>query len=228
MKIVITGVTRGLGRALAEEFIRGGHTVIGCGRSGDAIFDLRMTYQAPHDFNVLDVGLDNKVAIWAAKVLENDAPPDLLINNAAVMNRLAPLWEQDDREFTRLVDANIRGVQNVIRHFVPAMVARRRGVIVNISSGWGRSVAPEVGPYCMSKWAIEGLTKALAAELPEGMAAVPLNPGVIDTEMLRSCWADGASSYPKADEWVKRAAPFLLQLGPKDNGKSLTVDGAED
>jgi NAD(P)-dependent dehydrogenase (short-subunit alcohol dehydrogenase family) len=66
MKIVITGVTRGLGRALAEEFIRGGHTVIGCGRSGDAIFDLRMAYQAPHDFTVLDVGLDTKVAIWTA------------------------------------------------------------------------------------------------------------------------------------------------------------------
>ena len=147
MKIVLTGVTRGLGRALAEEFIKGGHTVIGCGRSGDAIFDLRMTHGAPHDFSVLDVGLDSKVAIWAAKVLENDSPPDLLINNAAVMNRLAPLWEQDDREFTKLVDANIRGVQNVIRHFVPAMVAKKRGVIVNFSSGWGRSVSPNVGPY---------------------------------------------------------------------------------
>ena len=228
MKIVITGVTRGLGRALAEEFIRGGHTVIGCGRSGDAIFDLRMAYQAPHDFTVLDVGLDTKVAIWTAKVLENDSPPDLLINNAAVMNRLAPLWEQDDREFTRLVDANIRGVQNVIRHFVPAMVKQKRGVIVNLSSGWGRSVAPEVAAYCMSKWAIEGLTKALAEELPAGMAAVPLNPGVIDTDMLRSCWADGAAAYPKAAQWAKAAAPFILQLGPKDNGKSLSVGGSGD
>lgn len=228
MKIVITGVTRGLGRALAEEFISGGHTVIGCGRSGDAIFDLRMTYQAPHDFSVVDVALDNKVAIWAAKVLENDSAPDILINNAAIMNRLAPVWEQDDREFTRLVDANIRGTQNVIRHFVPAMVARKKGVIVNFSSGWGRSVSPEVGPYCMSKWAIEGLTKAMAEELPKGMAAVPLNPGVIDTEMLRSCWADGAASYPKPGVWAKVAAPFILQLGPKDNGRSVSVGGYED
>ena len=228
MKILITGVTRGLGRALVEEFIRGEHTVIGCGRSGEAIFDLRMTYQEPHDFMCVDVGLDSKVAIWAAKVLENDSPPDLLINNAAVMNRLAPLWEQDDREFTKLVDANIRGVQNVIRHFVPAMVAKKRGVIVNLSSGWGRSVAPEVAAYCMSKWAIEGLTKALAQELPEGMAAVPLNPGVIDTDMLRSCWADGAAAYPKAAQWAKAAAPFILKLGPKDNGQSLTVPGGAD
>ncbi|HVU35534.1 MAG TPA: SDR family oxidoreductase [Opitutaceae bacterium] len=227
MKIVITGVTRGLGRALAEEFIRGGHTVIGCGRSGDAIFDLRMTHQPPHDFSCVDVALDNKVAIWAAKVLENDTPPDLLINNAGVMNRPAPLWELDDREFTKVVDVNLRGVANMIRHFVPAMVAKQKGVIVNFSSGWGRSVAANVAPYCMSKWGVEGLTKALADDLPKGMAAVPLNPGVIDTDMLRTCWGDDASSYPKAEAWASTAAAFILQLGPKDNGRSVSVSEFE-
>jgi len=59
------------------------------------------------------------------------------------------------------------------------------------------------------------------------MAAVPVNPGVIDTDMLRSAWADGAASYPKADAWAKKAAPFILQLGAKDNGKSLSVGGDE-
>jgi NAD(P)-dependent dehydrogenase (short-subunit alcohol dehydrogenase family) len=227
MKIVITGVTRGLGRALAEECIRAGHTVLGCGRSGEAVFDLRMTHLAPHDFSVVDVALDNKVAIWAAKILENDTPPDLLINNAAVMNRMAPLWEQEDREFSKLVDVNIRGVANVIRHFVPAMVAAKKGVIVNLSSGWGRSVSPRVAPYCMSKWAIEGMTKALAEELPEGMAAVPLNPGVIDTDMLRASFGDDAGSYPKAEAWAKKAAPFILSLGTKQNGQSVSVSEFE-
>ena len=74
------------------------------------------------------------------------------------------------------------------------MVERGKGVIVNLSSGWGRSVSPEVAPYCATKWAIEGLTKALAEELPEGMAAVPLNPGVVDTDMLRQAYSDGAAS----------------------------------
>ncbi|MES1167189.1 MAG: oxidoreductase, partial [Pseudomonadota bacterium] len=73
MKIVITGVTRDLGRALVAEFIRGGHTVIGCGRGGEAVFDLRMQHGAPHNFSVVDVALDSKVALWAAKVLENDS-----------------------------------------------------------------------------------------------------------------------------------------------------------
>ena len=116
----------------------------------------------------------------------------------------------------------------MIRHFVPAMVAKKKGVIVNFSSGWGRSVAPEVASYCMSKWAIEGLTKALAEELPKGMAAVPLNPGVIDTDMLRGCWAEGAGNYPKAEAWAKMAAPFILKLGAKDNGRSVSVGGGED
>lgn len=227
MKIVITGVTRGLGRALAEEFIRGGHTVIGCGRSGDAIFDLRMTHQPPHDFSVCDVALDNKVAIWAAKVLENDTPPDLLINNAGVINRSAPVWELDDREFTKVVDVNLRGVANILRHFLPPMVRAQKGVIVNFSSGWGRSVSPNVAPYCMSKWGVEGLTKALAEELPQGMAAVALNPGVIDTEMLHACWGDGASAYPKPDSWAKSAASLILHLGPADNGQSLSVGDFE-
>ncbi len=225
-KIVITGVTRGLGRALAEEFIRLGHTVAGCGRGAEGIMDLRLAHGAPHSFEVVDVANPTKVGIWAAKVLGPGEVPDLLINNAALMNNPAPLWKISADEFGRLMDVNLKGVANVIREFVPVMVAAKRGVIVNLSSGWGRSVSPEVAPYCATKWAIEGLTKALAEELPAGMAAVPLSPGTIDTAMLRQCWADGAASYQKAETWVKTAAPFILALGAKDNGRSLTVGGA--
>ena len=176
MKIVISGVTRGLGRALAEEFIRLGHTVAGCGRGAEGIIDLRFAYGAPHSFDVADVADPVKVGIWAAKVLGFGEAPDLLINNAAIMNRPAPLWQVQPEEAKRLIDINVTGTINVIREFVPPMVAARKGVIINLSSGWGRSVSPEVAPYCASKWAIEGLTKALAEELPEGMAAIP-EPG---------------------------------------------------
>lgn len=227
MKILITGVTRGLGRALAEWYIANGHTVIGCGRSAE-VLNLRFTHPAPHDFTALDVADEGKVALWAEKVLAVHGAPDLLINNAALMNTPAPLWQVPAREFDRLIDVNIKGVANVIRHFVPAMVARKSGVIVNLSSGWGRSTSPEVAPYCASKYAMEGLTKALAQELPVGMAAVPLNPGVIDTDMLRVAWSDGAAGYPKAEAWAKVAAPYILQLGTKDNGKSASVAAFED
>ena len=227
-KIIITGVTRGLGRALAEEFIRLGHTVAGCGRGSDGILDLRFRHPAPHGFEVVDVSNATKVGIWAAKALGFGEAPDLLINNAALMNAPAPLWKVPAEEFAALVNVNITGVANVIREFAPPMVAAKKGVIVNFSSGWGRGVSPGVAPYCASKWAIEGLTQALAAELPAGMAAVALNPGVIDTDMLRTAWAERAADYPKAEAWAKIAAPRILQLGPKDNGKSLSVGEFED
>jgi len=224
MKILITGVSRGLGRALAEFYIAAGHTVFGCGRSGEAIFELRMTYP-DHHFAVVDIALENKVALWAVDVLGSHGAPDLLINNAGLMCRMAPLWEQSDEEFTRLLDANVRGVANVLRHFVPAMVDRKSGVIVNFSSGRGRTVAPGVAPYCATKWAIEGLTRAMAEELPEGMAAVTLNPGIIDTAMLRSRWGECAGEYQCPADWAKTAAPFILAIAAKDNGQPLTTPG---
>jgi NAD(P)-dependent dehydrogenase (short-subunit alcohol dehydrogenase family) len=222
--IVLTGATRGLGRALVPAFAAAGHTVVGCGRSAKHVAELTGLFPAPHAFIELDVTQGGGVDRWADWLIATHGPPDLLVNNAAVMNTPAPLWEVPADEFDRLIDVNVKGIANVIRAFVPAMVARKAGVIVNLSSGWGRSTAPEVAPYCASKYAVEGLTLALAQELPPDMAAVPLNPGVIDTDMLRQAWADGAGSYPKADAWVKKAAPFLLKLGPKDNGKSLTVN----
>jgi NAD(P)-dependent dehydrogenase (short-subunit alcohol dehydrogenase family) len=223
MKIVITGVTRGLGRALAEWYIANGHTVAGCGRSGPAIFDLRFTHPEPHSFDAVDVALPVKVSLWAERVLGSLGAPDYLINNAGLINAPAPLWKVPADEFGKVVTVNIIGVANVIRAFVPAMVERKKGVIVNLSSGWGRSVSPEVAPYCATKWAIEGLTKALAEELPSGMAAVPLSPGVIDTDMLRTAYAEGAASHQKPDEWAKKAGPFILGLGPADNGRSASV-----
>ncbi len=228
MKIVITGVTRGLGQALARKFAALGHTVAGCGRSAGAVRDMQRALPAPHRFTALDVTDSGKVESWAAQMLKQLGPPDLLINNAALMNNPAPLWQVPAAEFSAMMDVNLNGVANVIRAFVPAMVERRKGVIVNLSSGWGRSVARDVAPYCATKWAIEGLTKALAEELPKGMAAVPLNPGVIDTDMLRQCWAAGASAYPKATVWAETAAPFILGLGPKHNGQSVSVREFED
>jgi len=228
MKIVITGITRGLGRALTEYYIAAGHTVIGCGRSGEGIMDLRFTHPAPQDFSVLDVADTMRVEMWAEKMLAIHGAPDFLINSAALMNDPAPLWEVPADKFSKLIDVNIKGVANVIRAFVPAMVTAKKGVIVNFSSGWGRSVSPKVAPYCASKWAIEGLTKALAEELPEGMAAVPLNPGIINTDMLRQCWSGDAASYPQAEAWAKKAAPYILALSAKDNGRSVSVSEFED
>ena len=223
--IVITGITRGIGRGLVEEFDRLGHKIIGCGRSVDQVSELQNALGSDHHFSAVDVTDDALVADWASKMLQAHGAPDLLINNAAIINRNSPLIDVPVSEFDAVIDINIKGVANVSRHFVPAMIERNQGVIVNLSSGWGRSTSPDVAPYCATKWAIEGLSKAMADELPSGMACVPLSPGVVNTEMLQSCFGGGADTARKPNAFAKVAAPFLLALDPKDNGQSLTVPG---
>lgn len=217
--IVLTGVTRGLGLAMTEKFIELGHTVLGCGRSREVVETLRKTYRPPNEFAAVDVAQEYLVEPWAARLLSTHGAPDLLINNAGVINQNAPLWQVPAEEFDRVIDVNVKGVANVVRHFVPAMVARKSGIIINFSSAWGRTVAKEVAPYCASKWAIEGLTQALAEELPRPMAAIPFNPGVIDTDMLRKCFGGSASRYPSPRKWAEKAVPFLLSFNSRDSGK---------
>jgi NAD(P)-dependent dehydrogenase (short-subunit alcohol dehydrogenase family) len=222
-RIILTGVSRGLGLAMAADFIEAGHTVFGCARGESSLAELRKRYPTMHRFERVDIADDNQVRRWAEASLAALGDVDLLVNNAAIINHNAPLWQISSEEFSQVIDVNIKGVANVIRHFLPNMIEKASGVIVNFSSGWGRSTSPEVAPYCATKWAIEGLTQALAQELPKGMAAVALNPGIIDTEMLRSCFGDSAASYPDAQNWARRAVPLILGLGAKDNGVPMTV-----
>ncbi|MFN7967561.1 MAG: SDR family oxidoreductase [Acidobacteriota bacterium] len=221
-KIVVTGVGSGLGQAMARAFTAEGHEVHGCGRRVEPLAALESELGLERRFVALDARDAAGVSEWAMTVCA-DGPPDLLINNAAVINTPQPLWEVPDQEFATLIEINVIAVFRVVRAFAPSMIAAGRGVIVNISSGWGRSTDQGMAPYCASKWAIEGLTRALADDLPPGMAAVPVNPGVIDTPMLRQCWGEEASHFPSAHDWARRAIPFLLRLGADDNGRPVTV-----
>jgi NAD(P)-dependent dehydrogenase (short-subunit alcohol dehydrogenase family) len=222
--VVLSGATRGLGRALVDELARRGCTVVGCGRSEHAVASLQELFPPPHRFEAIDVADWPQAHRWAEDALGALAPPDLLINNAGLMNNPRPLWQVPAEELAAVMRVNVEGTANVIRAFVPAMIAAGRGFIVNMSSGWGRITAPDVAPYCASKWAVEGLTKALAQELPAGLATAAVNPGIIDTDMLRTCWADEAGGFPSPEEWAAYAAPFLLDLSIRDNGRSLTID----
>jgi NAD(P)-dependent dehydrogenase (short-subunit alcohol dehydrogenase family) len=223
--VVITGVSRGLGRAMAVGFAADGWTVSGCGTDTAALQSLAKELGPDHHLQPCDVTDPAAVDAFAATATKRFGAPDLLLNNAATINPNKPLWEVTSEEFGRVIDVNLKGVHNVIRSLLPAMIRRGKGVVVNFSSGWGRSTSPEVAPYCATKWGIEGMTAALAQELPNGLAAVALNPGIIDTRMLRSCFGEGAGSYPTPEEWAKVAAPYLASLSTRHNGKALTVPG---
>ncbi|MES2597018.1 MAG: SDR family oxidoreductase [Verrucomicrobiota bacterium] len=223
--VLITGCTRGLGHAMVSEFISRGWTVAGCGRDAAQIAVLKSAHAAPHHFAICDVREDAHVAALCQEVMNSCGVPDLVLNNAAIVNKNAPVWEVGVEEFDRVIDINIKGPANVMRHLLPAMLKRGTGVMVNFSSGWGRCTAPEVAPYCATKYAIEGLSQAAAQETGGKVAIIPLNPGIIDTDMLRSCFGSEASGFPDAVAWARRAVPFLIKLGPKDNGQPLSVPG---
>ncbi|XP_065066210.1 uncharacterized protein LOC135692102 [Rhopilema esculentum] len=220
--IVITGVTAGLGLAMCEYFVERSHIVIGCGRRADKIDDINNKFsKEKSNFFCVDVSSDEEVEEWAKTVIQQFGPPDLLINNAGIINRNERLWNISAEEFDKVIDVNIKGTANCIRHFVPSMVEAQKGVIVNFSSRRGKAACCEVAPYCCTKWGIEGLSKALALELPAPMACVPLNPGVINTEMLQTTLGSSAKYHMTPKTWAKSAGDLILSIDRSFNGKSL-------
>ena len=223
--IVITGVSRGLGRALTQKFVKLGQTVVGCGRNEVDLRDLGKKLGPAHLLQAVDVLDWAAVKGWASAALDKYGAPDLLINNAALINKNNRLWEVPSEEFSNVIDVGLKGTTNVLRAFLPSMIKSGRGIIVNFSSGAGRSGYPKIAPYCAAKWGIEGLTKALAKELPNGMAAIPLGPGPVNTDMLKSTFGkESAANYPNPAVWAERAAPYILNLKASHNGISLTVE----
>lgn len=207
---------------MAVAFARAGCRVAGCARDADKLSSLADELGDRHELQGVDVS-GSEVGGWAEGIVERLGAPHLVINNAALINEIRPLWEVPEEEFDRLLAVNIGGVFRVCRAFLPSMIEAGRGVVVNFSSGWGRSVSPGVGPYCATKFAIEGMTRALAEDLPTGLAAVAMSPGVIDTDMLRTVWGEGAAVHRGPADWAEEAVPRLLELGVSDNGQSLTI-----
>lgn len=218
---------------LALEIARLGHTVVGCSRSQEKVQALMAeltrngsassSSSSKHLLKHLDVSSDRSVKEFAELVVEEGKIPDIIVNNAGTINKNNKIWAVPAEEFDMVIDTNIKGIANVLRHFLPLLIAKKRGVVVNISSGWGRSAAAEVAPYCASKWAIEGLSKSVAKELPPGLAIVALNPGVVNTDMLVSCFGSNSALYQSPEAWAPKAAMMILNLTSEDNGASLTI-----
>jgi len=222
MTIWITGCTSGLGEALIPEFVKRGHAVVGGARRVERLKQLQAEYPESV-FLPLDVSVEASCIEFCQKATSQLGAPDILLNNAAMINDNKPLWEISGEEFDLLMRVNVSGVANMLRHTIPIMAQAEAGILVNLSSGWGRSTSPDVAPYCASKWAIEGLSQALAQELPPGLSTVAMNPGIINTDMLQKTFGPGASQFPNAAQWAKTAAPFILNLNASNNGHAVTA-----
>ncbi|KAL4010548.1 hypothetical protein IC575_030049 [Cucumis melo] len=228
--ILISGVSKGLGRALALEFGKLGHIIVGCSRNQNQLDSLQHHLSTisslTHLLIKVDVSSNDEVKEMAETVLQKVGPPHIIVNNAGVINENVKMWEGCVEEFDNVIDTNIKGTANVIRNFIPHMISNnKKGTIVNMSSIYGRTAAPLISAYGISKWGIEGLSKSLAKEVPKRITVVALDPGIINTEMLAThIGSHSASHYQTPQQWATKAASMILNLSSADNGASLTVE----
>ena len=202
------------------EFASRGWKVGGGARNHKDLEVLKNELNGHHFIDFLDVTDPGGVHSFANRMEEVVGVPNLLVNNAGLINRNAPLTEISPEEFSSVLEVNLGGIHNMIRSFVPKMINKRDGIIANFSSYWGQSTAPDVAPYCASKWGVEGLTRSLAQELPKGLAAIAFNPGVINTDMLQSTFGSQANAYPTPQQWASEAVTRLIHLSTEDNGNT--------
>ena len=202
-RVLVTGTARGIGAALAHALRGAGCEVIAATRD---------------DADVADPA-------QVAALFDRTGPVDVLINNAAVIHEPAPLWDVPHAEWERVMSVNVLGMVSMLRAYVPAMNARGSGVVVNVSSTWGRVAAGEQSPYCASKFAVEGLTASLADEVARGVCVIAVNPGVVATDMLATCFQADVSGYTPPSACAASLVRMLTQLDPIWNGRSLDVAG---
>ena len=133
---------------MAVEFDRRGWQVAGCSRTSESFEGLRNILSNKNHLEIANVSQYQEVDAFAAKVLNKLGIPDLLVNNAGIINGNANLTDVSPDEFLEVLKTNLCGIHNMIRSFVPSMTNQGKGKIINFSSYWGQSAAPEVGPYC--------------------------------------------------------------------------------
>jgi gluconate 5-dehydrogenase len=237
---LVTGSSRGIGRALAGGLAAAGATVVLNGRDPEAVEAARADLAAEADTTVHAAAFDvtDSTAIGAAVAGIEDAvgPIDILINNAGVQNR-TPILDFPDDEWHRLLDTNLGAAFRVGREVGRRMVPRGQGKIVNICSVQSEAARPGTAVYAASKGGLKMLTKGMCADLgPSGIQINGLAPGYIATELTAPLIADKAF-----DAWIRARTPagrwgsvddligpLLFLVSPAAdyvNGQILIVDG---
>ncbi|MGD9502901.1 MAG: SDR family NAD(P)-dependent oxidoreductase [Methyloceanibacter sp.] len=192
--VVITGATQGVGRALAEEFARGGFTLLLVARDEPALAACAKALIEAHNVEVKFVAADLSTVEGCDKVEEALARrflyADILVNNAAIMSA-GFFQDQDPATLTLTVDLNARAVVDLVRRFLPGMIARKRGGILNVASVEGFMPVPYQATYAATKAFVLSLTRALAYEtMWTGVRISALAPGAVETTMHAKAGAE--------------------------------------
>ena len=226
----VTGASRGIGRAVALAFRAEGANVVGTRTRPPATRD---EDDPCHEWIEADFSDDAQVEACAARLRE--IGPDILVNNAGI-NKIAPFAEIDPADFLTIQRVNVFAPFRLCQAAIPAMKTRRWGRIVNVSSIWGKISKAQRGSYSTSKFAIAGMTTALAAEhAVDGILANCVAPGFIDTELTRRVLGTSGIDAIVATVPMRRLgnveeiAGFVLWLASEENsfisGQNIAIDG---
>ena len=224
---VVTGATRGIGYAIAARLAAAGARVLGTGRTPDGRVPAGCEYRA------VDLADESAATAFAEEL--RAALPDILINNAG-MNRLAPFADTSPDAFLQMHRLNVFAPLLLCRAVVPAMRAARWGRIVNVASVWSMRSLTGRAAYSASKFGLDGMTAALAAEVAaDNVLANCVSPGFIDTEMLRTAAGEEGIRALVAQVPAGRLgtaaeiANFVAWLAGPENtfisGQNIAIDG---
>lgn len=243
--MIVTAGARGIGRAIAEEFVDAGGSVFVCDASSDAVTALR-TERPEIGAAVADVADETAVNTFIDEAVDAMGGVDVLVNNAGIAGPGGRLQDLDVDAWRQTLDVNVTGMFLTSRRVIPHLIEQRSGSIVNLSSTAGLFGFPYRAPYAASKWAVIGLTKTMAMELGEfGIRVNAICPGSVNNERMDRVvdLEAAASGRPAADIRAGFAKAVSLQtfVDPQDiaamvrficspagariSGQALTVDG---
>jgi 3-oxoacyl-[acyl-carrier protein] reductase len=192
--VLITGGAGGIGLATARRFARGEAKVVLVDARPDAVNDAAETLRAEGHRVVAgqcDVSDPTQVEALVAATIAREGRIDVLVNNAGIMGRVAPIWELSLEEWEHVLAVDLTSVFLVSRAVVPQMRAQRRGAIVSVASIAGKEGTPNLVPYSVAKAGIIAFTKALGKEVVgDGIRVNCVAPGVVATPLLDQLSAD--------------------------------------
>jgi len=213
---LITGGSRGIGRAIAIKLASIGSAVAICGRDETKLAATEREILALGVRAIAlraDVTQPKDVTKLAEKVESTLAPISILVNNAGI-GLFGPVHEKTEAEWDQLMNTNVKSVFLVSRAVIPGMIKRGGGDIINISSLAGKSVFAGGGAYCASKWAVQGLSGCMAEELREhGIRVSTVCPGSVATEFAGRGPKDSTKVLKPED--VAHAVAMIAMQGPQ-------------
>lgn len=197
MNVIITGATKGMGRAIAEKFAGEGYSLIVCARSKEDLEEMKKVFSERFpdisvQTTVADIGDVDQVKSFGKGILESGVIPDIIVNNAGYFIP-GRIYDEEEGTLQKMLEVNLNSAYHLTRTLLPAMIKRKKGHIFNICSIASIKPMANVGSYGISKFALYGFTKHLREELkPFGIKVTAICPGATYT----SSW-EGSDIKPE-------------------------------